>query len=82
MIKTQVQLSEAQAQALKALAAAQNKSTAELIRQAVDDFLRSTNRSSLEVRKRRAIAAAGRFRSGVSSLSTDHDRYLVEAYQG
>ena len=82
MVRTQVQLSEAQAQALKALAAAQNKSPADLIRQAVDDFLRSMSGISLEERKRRAIAAAGRFRSGLSSLSTNHDRYLVEAYQG
>jgi len=82
MVKTQVQLSEAQVQALKALAAAQNKPTAELIRQAVDDFLRAMSSISIEERKRRAIAAAGRFRSGLSGLSTNHDRHLVEAYQG
>jgi len=82
MVKTQIQLSEAQARTLKALAAAQNKSTAELIRQVVDDFLHSTGGASLVERKRRAIAAAGRFHSGVSGLSTNHDRYLVEAYQG
>jgi hypothetical protein len=28
--------------------------------------------------KRRAIAAAGRFESGISDLSTGHDRYLAE----
>jgi hypothetical protein len=32
-------------------------------------------------RKRRAIAAAGRFRSGLANLSVEHDRYLPEAYQ-
>ena len=31
-------------------------------------------------RRRRAIAAAGRFRSGGPDLSTDHDRYLEDAY--
>jgi hypothetical protein len=31
-------------------------------------------------RRRRAIAAAGRFRSGAPDLSTDHDKYLDEAY--
>jgi len=82
MVRTQVQLSEAQAQALKALAAAQNKSPADLISQAVDDFLRSMSGPDMEERKRRAIAAAGRFHSGLSGLSANHDRYLVEAYQG
>jgi metal-responsive CopG/Arc/MetJ family transcriptional regulator len=30
--------------------------------------------------KRRAIAAAGRFRSGISDLSSNHDQYLEESY--
>ena len=33
-------------------------------------------------RRRRAIAAAGKFRSGVADLSSDHDRYLEEAFAG
>ena len=32
-------------------------------------------------RRRRAIAAAGRFRSGTPDLSTDHDKYLEDAYE-
>jgi hypothetical protein len=31
-------------------------------------------------RRRRAIAAAGRFRSGAADLSSAHDRYLAEAF--
>lgn len=31
-------------------------------------------------RRKRAIAAAGRFRSGISDLSTSHDKYLEETY--
>ncbi len=31
-------------------------------------------------RRRRAIAAAGRFRSGAPDLSTEHDGYLEDAY--
>jgi Arc/MetJ-type ribon-helix-helix transcriptional regulator len=34
----------------------------------------------LEVLKKRAIAAAGRFRSGISDLSKNHDKYLEESY--
>ncbi|MBI3248040.1 MAG: hypothetical protein HYZ50_16165 [Deltaproteobacteria bacterium] len=32
-------------------------------------------------RRRRAIAAAGRFHSGHSDLAAEHDRHLAEAYQ-
>jgi Arc/MetJ-type ribon-helix-helix transcriptional regulator len=31
-------------------------------------------------RRRRAIAAAGRFRSGVADLSTAHDKYLEDGF--
>jgi predicted DNA-binding protein len=34
----------------------------------------------LEELRRRAIAAAGRFRSGISDLSTNHDKHLEESY--
>lgn len=80
MIRTQIQLKEAQAQALKALAVDQDLSVSELIRQSVDDLLGSTGDIDREERKRRAIAAAGRYSSGLSDLSTDHDRYLSESY--
>ena len=33
-------------------------------------------------RRRRAIAAAGRFRSGLADLSENHDRYFEEIYAG
>ncbi len=81
MYRTQIQLTESQVRALKDMAAAQDKSMAELIRQAVDILLRSVGEVDREERKRRALAAAGRFRSGLGDLSTDHDRYLNEAYQ-
>jgi hypothetical protein len=32
--------------------------------------------------KRRAIAAIGRFRSDVTDLAREHDRYLEEAFSG
>ena len=36
--------------------------------------------AAAEDRRKRAIAAAGRFRSDVTDLSTRHDEYLEEAY--
>jgi len=81
MHRTQVQLTESQVRELKDMAAAQNKSMAELIRQAVDILLRRSGEVDREERKRRAIVAAGRFRSGLGDVSTSHDDYLSEAYQ-
>jgi len=81
MIRTQVQLREEQVRALKELAAARGVSMAELIRQSVDAFIRSSRGVDAEERRRRAIAAAGRFRSGASDVSSDHDRYLAEAFR-
>ncbi|MBI5650752.1 MAG: CopG family transcriptional regulator [Chloroflexi bacterium] len=75
MVRTQIELSEAQARALKSLAAAQKKKPADLIRQAVDQMLRARGALDRAERKRRALAAAGRFHSGLPDLSTEHDRY-------
>lgn len=82
MIRTQIQLTEAQAQTLKALAVTRQSSVAELIRQSVDHLIRQSGTIDVAERRRRAIAAAGRFHSGQSNISTEHDHYLAEAYQG
>jgi hypothetical protein len=81
MIRTQVQLTQEQAQALKNLASARQVSVAELIRQSVDTLIRSSGEIDAEERRRRAIATSGRFHSGASDISTKHDEYLAEAFQ-
>lgn len=80
MVRTQIQLTKEQANALKKLALSRHLSIAELIRQAVDSFIKSSAVIDIEERKKRAIAAAGRFHSGISDLSTAHDKYLAEAF--
>lgn len=80
MVRTQIQLTEGQSRALKQLAAQQDKSVAELIRHSVDQFIKSAGVIGAEERRLRAVAAAGRFRSGRNALSTDHDRYLADDY--
>ena len=82
MIRTQIQLTEQQVQRLKALAHARGVSMAELIRESVDKLLASPEVVDLEERKRRALAIVGMFRSDVPDLSTNHDHYLAEAYEG
>ena len=79
MIRTQVQLTEEQARALKDLATIRKVSMAELVRQAVNLLLRSSADVDTNEQRRRAIAAAGRFRSGQSDISSEHDQYLTDA---
>lgn len=81
MVRTQIQLTKEQANALKKLALSRHLSIAELIRQAVDSFIKSTTAVDIEERRKRAIDLVGRFRSGKRDISREHDKYLAEAYE-
>lgn len=81
MIRTQIQITEEQADRLKKMASVKHLSVAELIRQAVDALIMSNTVIDIEERRRRAVAAADRFHSGVSDLSKSHDKYLAEAFE-
>lgn len=80
MVRTQIQLGEKQAQALKELAAREGKSVAELIRTSVDILLQSHGTINEEEKRRRALAVVGKFHTGDSDLAREHDRYLAEAF--
>jgi site-specific recombinase len=80
MVRTQIQLTEEQADALKKLALSRHLSIAELIRQAVDNMIRTGALINIEERRKRAIEAAGRFRSGKRNIAREHDKYLAEAF--
>jgi hypothetical protein len=80
MIRSQVQLTDEQVRALKELAHRENTPVAELVRRAVDYWLRSASPISPEERRKRAIAAAQGFPSGIADISERHDDYLAETY--
>ena len=80
MIRTQVQFTEQQFSLLKRLAAARGVSVAELVRNGVDLLLDAAKHAPETDRARRALAVAGRFRSGRHDVARRHDRYLAEAY--
>jgi hypothetical protein len=80
LVRTQIQLDERQAERLKAVAASRGLSMAEWIRRAVDSALLSGGLTDKEEQRRRAIAAAGRFDSGITDISVEHDKYLAEAF--
>ena len=78
MVRTQVQLTEEQARALRSVAAEQGVSMAAVIRDLIEQGLRTPD----AVRKARALSVAGRFASGSRSVSRDHDRELEQAFSG
>jgi metal-responsive CopG/Arc/MetJ family transcriptional regulator len=80
MVRTQIQLTESQAEALKYLAARKKVSMAELIRSAVDAVIQSEGMVDRSERIRRALDAVGKFHSGIDDLAVHHDQYLGETY--
>lgn len=80
MVRTQIQLTDAQAQALKEMATAEGKSMAELVRDGVDNLLRARRTVDRGAVKARSISALGRFKSSVRDLGTNHDDHLADAF--
>lgn len=82
MIRTQVQLTDQQARALRERANETNRSLAALIREAVDRLLAEDVE---DVRWERALAIveappAGYEPDSARDVAREHDRYLAEAY--
>lgn len=80
MIRTQIQLTDEQARAIKKIAAAKGVSVAEVIRRAVEGVIRSDTRMGTEERQKRALDIVGKFKSGKRDVSKRHDAYLTDAY--
>ena len=80
MIRTQIQLTEEQARALKARARIEDRSMADLVRESIAEYL--ARRRSPDVRDlvRRARSLKGRFRSGCPDLAEEHDHYLADVF--
>lgn len=81
MVRTQIQLSERQANELKNLAHARGISLAETIRRFVDQGLAAESQG-IAAKYERAARVVGRWRDreGRTDIAENHDRYLDEAY--
>ena len=79
MIRTQIQMEEDQINWLRTEARARGVSVSQLIREGVALF-RAREERFPEEKKKRALAAVGRFSSGLSDVSERHDDYLTEAF--
>jgi hypothetical protein len=80
MVRTQIQLTEEQAKALKRIAQSRHLSVAELVRKAVDSMIKSSTAVNVEERRKRALEIVGKFGSGKRDISKKHDLYLADAY--
>ena len=78
LIRTQIQLTNEQARALKRLAAKEGKSMAELIRVSVDNLIRRGGDADPEELRQRALEAARKL-NGPSNLAADYDLFLAKA---
>jgi hypothetical protein len=81
MVRAQIQFTEAQLEALRARAAQLNVSVSEVVRRAVEAWVKPGLTPSPEELKRRALEAAGRFGSGKTDVARKHDQYLSEAFR-
>lgn len=79
MIRTQIQLTERQAERLKEIARAGNKSIAGVIREALDKVL-DKEEPGARTLYRQALKVVGKYRCGVSDIGTNHDEYLEKEF--
>lgn len=77
MRRTQISMTEAQAEALRRLASVRAQSQSALLREALDALLSAETRTS---RAQRARDVLGSFRSGTHTTSERHDDALDEAF--
>jgi hypothetical protein len=66
---------------LRQSSAETGRSISDLVREGVKLYLSAQKRPSREEQIRRAIAAIGKFKSGIKDGSVNHDRYLAEAFR-
>jgi hypothetical protein len=80
MLRTQIQIEENQIKWLRDRANERGVSVSQLIREGVEFYRKYEDRIP-EDKKKKALAAIGRYASGVSDISEKHDDYLAKAFQ-
>jgi hypothetical protein len=80
MVRTQIQLREDQSAGLRELARREGVSVAQMIRQAIDRLFEETGAACASGSRRDTLKVVGMFRSGLTDVGREHDRYLDEAY--
>lgn len=76
MVRAQIQFTEEQMRKLKQAGRRLEISVAEVVRRCVDMGLGEVDAEGRKRAVERALAAAGRFASGLSDVARNHDDYL------
>jgi hypothetical protein len=79
MATLEVQFTDDQMEALRWLSSHEGKSVEELVRSGVDHVLRESSR---DARIKQFLAAVGKYDSGLSDISENHDAYLADDFAG
>ncbi len=82
MIRTQIQFTETQIEALRRLAGSSGRSIAQIARDALDAYLEQLSGVGQDAKIERAMKVVGQFASGVHDISANHDDYLPAAFHG
>jgi hypothetical protein len=80
MVRTQIQLTEEQAEKLREIAMENRESIASLIRRAIDQFLLSGKLDKTRLYNQ-AKSIVGKHKSEKDDISIEHDRYLDEDFE-
>lgn len=80
MVRIQVQLTDEQLERLRQISSETGRSVADLVREGMSEYLNRRSRPTNAERRARALSAIGRFHSGKSDGSRDHDRLVAEAF--
>jgi predicted transcriptional regulator len=80
MKRTQIQLTEDQADKLREIAMKNHESVSSLIRSAIDQFLSVSTKGDRTTLYQRAEAVVGKYSADADDVSVAHDRYLEEEY--
>jgi len=80
MFRTQIQIEENQIKWLRDRAKERGVSVSQVIREGVELYRKYEDRIP-EDKKKKALAAIGRYASGVSDISEKHDDYLAKSFQ-
>ncbi len=81
MSKTEIVLSDDEMKALQALADARNASVCQIVKEAIKPLLHPQRKKIAQEQKANAKAVAGKFRSGVNDLASNHDKYFAVAVE-
>jgi hypothetical protein len=80
MVRTQIQLTAEQSKRLKKVAARRGISVAEVIRRSIDTTLATDDLPDMEKIRSNARSIFGKYQDKATDVSSNHDKYLSEAF--